>query len=364
MPPRILHVDSGGEWRGGQRQLLLLARSLRDRGYEPLVVAAPGSALVQRLRRAGLATSAIPVRGDWDLVAARRIRALARTWNAELVHAHDARSHAVSLIALLDRPQVPLVVTRRLSQPPRGIRRQYAVRVARFIAASAVVRDALLRSGVGTDRIDIVLPGVPRPQVRDARNWRSECRWPRESVLCGVVGATMGPGLETVTAIAERLPARARKRTRFLLFGGPSSGAERVAGVEAFRVGFVDEIHPALAGVDLLLHLPTTDSLGTAVIDAMALGVPPLAFAVSALPELIDAQSTGVLAPPGDVDTLAAAMGQLVLDAASRRALAARGPAHAARFSVEAMTDAVERSYRRATDRPEPPPPGKAPRVL
>ena len=353
MPPRIMHVDSGGEWRGGQRQLLLLARTLRDRGYEPLVVAAPGSALVQRLRRAGLATSAIPIRGDWDLVAARRLRALARTWNAEVVHAHDARSHAVALIALLDRPQIPLIVTRRISQPPRGIRRQYAARVARFIAASAIVRDALVESGVTADRIDIIHPGVPRPVIKDARNWRSECRWPRESVLCGVVGATTGPGLDTVTAIAERLSTRARQRSRFLLFGGPSSGPERLAGVEAFRAGFVDEIHPALAGVDLLLHLPTVDSLGTAVIDAMALGVVPLAFAVSGLPELIDPETTGVLVPPGDVDALAAAMGRLVLSASARRALAARGPAHAARFSVEAMTDAVERTYRQAALRPE-----------
>ena len=346
MPPRILHVDSGLEWRGGQRQLLLLARTLRDRGYEPLIVAAPGSALLQRLRRAGLATSAISIRGDWDLVAARRIRALARTWNAEVVHAHDARSHAVSLIALLDRPHIPLVVTRRVSQPLRGIRRQYAARVARFIAASAVVRETLVQSGVEPDRVDVVHPGVPRPAVRAARDWRAECRWPRESVLCGVVGATTGAGLEAVTAIAERLGTRARQRARFLLFGGPSSGPERLAGVEAFRAGFVDEIHPALAGVDLLLHLPTVDSLGTAVIDAMALGVPPLAFAVSGLPELIDDGVTGILAPPGDLDSLAEAMGRLVLSAGPRRALAQRGPAHAARFSVEAMTDAVERIYR------------------
>ena len=353
MPPRILHVDSGEEWRGGQRQLLLLARALRDRGYEPLIVAAPGSALVQRLRRAGLATSAIPIRGDWDLVAARRIRALARTWNSELVHAHDPRSHAVSLIALLDRPHVPLVVTRRISPPPRGIRRQYASRVARFIAASAIVREALLASGVDPRRIDVVHPGVPRPVIRDARNWRSECRWPRESVLCGVVGATTGAGLDTVTAIAERLSSRARQRARLLLFGGAGSGPERVAGVESFRVGFVDEIHPALAGVDLLLHLPMVDSLGTAVVDAMALGVPPLAFAVSGLPELIDPEVTGVLVPPGDVDGLAAAMSRLILSASARRALAARGPAHAARFSVEAMTDAVEHTYREAAQAPD-----------
>jgi glycosyltransferase involved in cell wall biosynthesis len=345
MPLRIMHVDSGAEWRGGQRQLLLLARTLRERGYEPLIVAAPGSSLVQRLRRAGLATSAIHIRGDWDLVAARRIRALARTWNAGIVHAHDARAHAVALIALLDRPNIPLVVTRRISQPLRGIRRQYASRVGRFLAASGLVRDGLVQSGVDPESIDVVHPGVPRPVVQDARNWRKECRWPRESVLCGVIGAAAADGVDLLTAVAERLTSRARQRARFLLFGGPGGGALRIAGVDAFRVGFVDEIHPALAGADLLVHLATTDGLRTAVIDAMALGVPPIAFAVSGLPELIDPDRTGILVPPVDVDALSSALSRLVLSASARRALAERGAPHAALFSVDAMVNRVEHAY-------------------
>ena len=31
--PRVLHVDSGRSWRGGQRQVFLLATGLRDLGY-------------------------------------------------------------------------------------------------------------------------------------------------------------------------------------------------------------------------------------------------------------------------------------------------------------------------------------------
>src|SRR5688572_8980385 len=139
MPPRILHLDSGLEWRGGQWQVLLLARSLPRLGYDPHVVASPGRSLVQRLRRAAVATSAVTMRGPWDLVAARRIRALVRTWNAQVVHAHDPRAHALALIALLDRPRIPLIVTRRAAHPPRGIRRRYGARVTRFVATSRAV---------------------------------------------------------------------------------------------------------------------------------------------------------------------------------------------------------------------------------
>ena len=346
--PRILHIDSGREWRGGQRQVLLLARGLRQRDYEPLVVAAPGSPLVQRLRRAGIATSAVAMRGDWDLVAARRIRSLATTWNAGIVHAHDARAHAIALIALLDRPHIPLIVTRRVAQPPRGIRRQYAARVTRFLAASEAVRDALARGGVDAERVEIVYPGVPTPVVDKPRDWRTECRWPPESVLCGVVGAGADIDGSLLWSIVERMSPDARRRARLVTFGGPGTGAYEIAGVPAFRAGFVDELHPALAGVDILVHLATSDGVGTALIDAMALAVPPITFAVSGFTALVDPRRTGVIVPPGDVRAFADALSHLILADTERRTLAAHGPERSAQFSVERMVDRVEGEYRRA----------------
>src|SRR5688500_5148574 len=78
-PLRVLHLDSGREWRGGQRQVYLLARGQREQGHEPLVIAAPESPLMRRLRSAGIAAASVRMRGDWDLAAARRVRAVLRT---------------------------------------------------------------------------------------------------------------------------------------------------------------------------------------------------------------------------------------------------------------------------------------------
>jgi len=52
--PRIIHIDSGRSWRGGQRQVFLLATGLRDLGYRTLVVAPTGSPLIRRAEQAGL----------------------------------------------------------------------------------------------------------------------------------------------------------------------------------------------------------------------------------------------------------------------------------------------------------------------
>ena len=346
-PLRVLHLDAGREWRGGQRQVFLLASAMRADGHEPLVVGPPDAPLVQRLRARGLAASSVAMRGDWDLAAAHRLRALIRTWRPDVVHAHDARAHAIALAALVGRPDVPLVVTRRVPFTPKSVRLKYGRRVARFIAISRAVRDVMVAGGVDPARIDVVHSGVPTPVIDRPRDWRTECRWPLDAVLCGVVGAmTAEKGVAMLAALAERLPPVTRARVRLLLLGGASIGPCTIGGVEAFRAGFVDEVHAAMAGLDVLWHPSSAEGLGTAVIDAMALGVPPVAFAVGGLRELIEDGTSGFLVPPGDVASFAARAARLADDAELRERLACAGRARARAFDVSHMVSGTVRVYR------------------
>jgi len=347
MPLRILHVDSGREWRGGQRQVLLLTRGQRERGHEPLVVAAADAPLLHRLRSAGLAASALRMRADWDLVAARRLHALIGTWRPDIVHAHDARAHALALGALIGKRDIPLVVTRRVAFVPKG-RLKYGPRVARFIAISNAVREALTRGGVPADRIDVVYSGVPTPRIDAPRDWRAERGWTADTIVCGVVGAmTAEKGVRLLAGIGEQLDPALRSRVRLVLLGGKATGTESLGGIEAFRAGFVDEVHRAMAGLDLLWHPSSAEGLGTAVIDAMALGVPPIAFAVGGLPELIVHGSSGLLVAPGDVREFAAAASRAIQDESLRAAMRTAGPERAQRFNVERMVAGTGESYLR-----------------
>ena len=344
-PLRILHLDSGREWRGGQRQVYLLAHGQRELGHEPLVVAAPDAPLIRRLRAAGIAATEVRMRGDWDVAAASRVRAALRTWNADLIHAHDAHSHAIALAALIGLRSVPLIVTRRVAFVPHG-RLKYGHRVSRFIAVSGAVRDAMMTGGVDGSRIDLVYDGVARPKVATRRDWRAECGWPRDSVVCGIVGAMSAEkGVAVLGEIRERLQEPSRNRIRLVLLGGKRECAQSIGGLTAFCAGFVDEIHDAMAGLDILLHPSSTEGLGTAVIDAVALGVPPVAFRVGGLPEVIEDQRCGLLVPAGDVAAFAAATDRLVQDEELRRQLAAAGPERAATFTVERMVRGTQRVY-------------------
>lgn len=355
MSLRILHIDMGKAWRGGQRQVYLLARAQRDAGHEPFVVAPPETPLLRRARGAGLAVSAIGAAGDWDIRAARKVAKRLKHWRPDLVHAHDARAHAIALASLVGRRHIPLVVTRRVAFRPRG-RIKYGQRVARFIAISHAVRATLIEGGVDPDRIDVVHSGVPTPVVDKPRNWRRECGWPDESVVCGVVGAmTVEKGIGLLDGIARLMPDDARSLTRLVLLGGASAGMTTIGGVAAMRAGFVDEVHPAMAGLDVLWHPATSEGLGTAVIDAMALRVPPVAFRVGGLPELIVDQECGILVQPGDIGRFADAASLLVRDTELRTRLGNAGPSQAEKFSVAHMAEGTAQAYERVLGRDRTP---------
>lgn len=343
---RVLHIDSGRTWRGGQRQALLLALGLRDRGHEPFLIGSPESPLVQRARAAGLAVAAIPMLADWDVRAARKIRARMKTWSVDMIHAHDARSHALAMIALIGRRDIPLIVTRRVPFPPRSVRLKYGERVTRFIAISNAVRDAMTEGGIDRERITIVHSGVAARHMAVApRDWKVELGWPADSIVCGVVGAmTAEKGIESLRAIVASLPDSTRRKTGIVLIGGAGRDLD-LRGIRVHSAGFVTDIDPAVAGLDVLWHPARAEGLGTSVIDAMALGVPPVAFAVGGLLEVIEPGISGLLCGAGDIAAFAVAATSLIEDTGLRARLAAGARTRAKSFDAAEMTRGTEAVY-------------------
>jgi glycosyltransferase involved in cell wall biosynthesis len=89
--------------------------------------------------------------------------------------------------------------------------------------------------------------------------------------------------------------------------------------------------------------------LGTAVIDAMALGVTPIAFSVGGLPEVIEDGVSGRLIPPGNVSGFSAAVAELVVDDSARARLSEGARRRASVFDSRAMIERTAEVYKRVT---------------
>jgi glycosyltransferase involved in cell wall biosynthesis len=89
------------------------------------------------------------------------------------------------------------------------------------------------------------------------------------------------------------------------------------------------------------------EGLGVAALEAMARGRPVVASAVGGLAEVVVANETGILVPPGDAAALAAALERLIADPALARRLGAAGAKRVAEhFRAEQMVAAYEALYR------------------
>jgi glycosyltransferase involved in cell wall biosynthesis len=157
---------------------------------------------------------------------------------------------------------------------------------------------------------------------------------------------TAEKGTDAVRHIGGWLSEEAIERTRVITLGGATRGPIRFGPLRGHQAGFVTEVHNAMAGLDLLWHPASEEGLGTVLIDALGLKVPPIAFDVGGVGEIIETNKNGLLIALDDTHAFASAH-QRLLDPAGRQELAVAGPDRAAVFSVEAMREGVERVYQR-----------------
>lgn len=350
MTPRVVHVASGREWRGGQRQVWLLARALARRGTVPqVVVTGRGSELARRL-----AADRVPLR-DAAWHSALDPRALLAACRAAerhgILHAHDG--HALTLAWAAARlTGAHLVATRRVDFPLR--RAGLWTRTDRVIAISAAVRDALLAGGVAPSRIALVHSGIDVEGLA-----RTRPRDPRPSLglapgtpLAITTGALVRHKDHATLIRAAAIAAALRPDLHWAIAG---SGylrpelerliAETGTAARVHLLGEVPDAESLVASADLFVMSSREEGLGTSVLNAMALGVPVVGTRAGGIPEMLEG-GAGRLVAVGDAEALARAVVEVLADADGRSRMVEQARTAVRRFSDERMAEGVLQVYR------------------
>ncbi len=356
-------MATAGSWRGGEQQVLYLLQGLVARGLEPVLATPPEAPLARRAAESGVRVEPLRSRGDVDLGAARRIRALLGE-GFDLVHLHTGHAHALGLLAAaLRSPRPRVVVSRRVDFPPGGILRglKYGNRVDRFLAVSHAVRRVLLAAGVAPERVVTVHSGIDPSRFEGPADHEGLCRElaiPANAKLVGFVGALVGhksPGdlLEALSALSTEVHG-------VLAGAGELEGElRRRAGEPDLRgrvhfLGHRDDVPRILRSVDAFCLPSRLEGLGTSVLDAMAAGAPVVASAGGGIPEMVEDGVSGLLAPPGRPGSLAAALERVLGDSDLAETLRRGGRRRVGDFTAARMVEATLAVYESIIGPPEP----------
>ena len=350
MTPRVVHLASGREWRGGQRQVWLLARALARLGIAQVVVTGTASELAARLGRDGIRVRAVPWGAGLDPRVLPGLVAELRA-GPSLVHAHDA--HAVTLGGLgAWLAGRPLVATRRVDFHLR--RRGCWGRAARVIAISRAVADVLEADGIAPDRVAVVHSGIALEDLRATSRLgiRDRLELEPETPIAANVAALVphkdhATLLRSAALLAQRLPA-----VHWVVAGeGPLRPAlERLRGElkldgRVHFLGHLEEPARLIADASCFVMSSREEGLGTSVLEAMALGIPVASTTAGGLPEMLRA-GAGLLVPPADPAALAAAVARLLSEPGLAREVASKGSIAVQGFTAERMAEAVRSVYR------------------
>jgi L-malate glycosyltransferase len=348
--PPVVHVASGREWRGGQRQVWLLAAALGRSGAEQVVVTGTGTELARRLQSSGVRVRAATWRAGLDPRVLWPILQELRRPHAVL-HAHDA--HSLTLAGICSAlTGAPLVVTRRVIFPLRhpAIWR----RAGRVIAISQAVRDALAADGVSPDRIVLIPSAVDIDGVAEAGQAaiRHVLGLPENGRIAVSLAALTPEKDQSTLVAAAALLVRDLPDLHWVIAGeGPLRGflEQRIAEAgltQRFHlVGQLSDPHTILAGADVCVLSSISEGLGSSILAAMALGVPVVATRVGGIPELLGT-GAGLMVSPGDSSGFAAAVRRVLTEAELRENLTRIGRREASRFSVHGMAERVLGVYR------------------
>ncbi len=313
---RVLHVDSGREYRGGQDQVRLLARELAGAPeVEQRLVTRRDSELARRAGAEGVAVRGVPWGPGLDPRAWGRLVIESLAWPPDLIHAHN--SHAVTLAVWARRflryagtaPRI--VATRRVVFPLRvGSALRHADAV---IAVSQAVKAGLVTAGIVAGEIAVVPDGVDPAAVRAAAatplGIRARLALADATPLVANIAA-LEPSKDQATLVRAAHAARALCPGLHWVIAGTGPGralieheirrldmADRV-----HLLGYVEQADALIRESDVLVMSSKQEGLGSVVLHALALARPVVATAGGGLPEIVPAEW---LVPVGDHEALA-----------------------------------------------------------
>ncbi len=358
-------METGRHLYGGARQVLLLMRGLSDRGHRNTLVCPPGSDIAAAAGEQGVTVRCVRAGGDFDVGFIWRLAQVLRETRPDVAHIHSRRGADTFGGLAAHLAGVPAVLSRRVdSVEVRGLGRLKYGLYRRVIAISSCIREQLAALGVPATQLRCV-----RSAVATAENTRQVSR--QEFLDEFGLSVQAFP----IAVVAQLIPRKGHRvffealtqlrqthpEVRAILFGIGPLQAQLAARVTALGldenvrfVGYYQALDRFIGHFKLLVHPAEREGLGVSVLEAQAAGVPVVGFRAGGLIEAVAEGRTGLLVAPGDVSSLAAAIGQLVEDDGRRRQMAAAGPVQVSEhFGVDAMVAGNLAVYGEVTGKPD-----------
>jgi glycosyltransferase involved in cell wall biosynthesis len=252
-----------------------------------------------------------------------------------------------------------LVATRRVNVPISNnilSRLKYKSRLLRAIVAiSEATRKLMLADGIPPSKIHKIPSGVDLERfkgIMPPEDFRAKWSVPQRAILVGTIAALVPPKDYPNFINAAFLAAQRNPSLHFMIVGDGElmpkmQGMARDLGLEGRLTfcGFQSDIGIFLQAFDIFVMASRREGLGTAVLDAMSVGLPVIGTRAGGISETIVEGESGLLVEVKNSQALASAILRLAGDESLRKSLGYGALERVKAFRKEQMVEANIRLY-------------------
>jgi len=216
-----------------------------------------------------------------------------------------------------------------------------------FVAISHKIKEVMVTDGIAADRIFVVHSGIDLQRFagNSGDHLLSEFKLkPDATVVINVAHLAGHKGqqflVQAIPHVLKKIPG-----VHFFIIGEGELMAELQALSTSLGIkqaltltGFRKDVGAFYKIADLFVMSSVQEGLGTAVLDALALGKPVVATNAGGIPEIIKDGESGRLVGAADPQALAEGIIEMLTNVDRARAMARRGQDNVkAKFSIDAM---------------------------
>ena len=326
---KILYVITDLLVGGVPLHLYGLARVMRGRGFEPIVVSlAPAGPVAGLLREEEIEVHDCAGRGGWDFRVIRRLARLITNVQPHILHAFlfhaNVAARRAARKARLPREQVICEIqTVEVERRWHLVVDRWTHGGCRFTIGNSpsVVEHLATRGRIPRDRLRLVRGGVDPSRFRGVAPLdRSELGLKDDNPIVLWVGR-LDPVKGLLLLLDAFAPLGPETGAHLLLAGtGPMHDelerviARRGLADNVSLLGSRDDVPALLQTADLFVFPSRTEGLPNALLEAMAACRPVITTDVPGCRDLVENENTGLVVPYGDTKALTRAMRQLLHD--------------------------------------------------
>ena len=353
----LLNVNIGKEWGWGgiESHSGTLAASLHRKGHT-VIMGCWSEGTVKVAEGLVLPSRRITIRNSGDITAVLKIIRESLRENIQVVVANGGREYWPAALAAKIAGAKVVFVRHQVDKLKKTTVCLINHNVDRVVAVSDAVRDALIRSGVASEKIEVIHNSITlelfnSPSI-DRQAIRKELGIPGDAVVVGSVGKLHeGKGVFDLLGAFHRLSEKYPRLNLLFVGDGPEKSAleqETKKSALSGRVIFTGvrrDVEKMYAAMDIFVLASTCDeAFGMVLIEAMAAGRPVIGTTVGGIPEIVEDGVSGILVPPHEPDALAHAISRYIDDPEFSTKVSGEATRLVeSRFSDEAMGNRFER---------------------